>query len=147
MDHLAHLLADVADLDVAAGGLAVLGQLDGATGDLGSLVADALQVDHRLGDADDQAQVGGRGLTASEDAQAFLVDAALHDVDLVVDGAHLARQPGIGIDHRAHGVADLLFHQTAHGQQVAADLFQFDVVLLGDVLRVAFFVDHAVSPA
>ena len=26
----------------------------------------------------------------------------------VIDGAHLASQAGIGVDHRAHGVADLL---------------------------------------
>ncbi|MNY27052.1 hypothetical protein D3C86_1609390 [compost metagenome] len=132
----------MADLDVAARRLAILAQLDGALGDLGGLVADALEVDHRLGDADDQAQVGSRRLTAGEDAHAFLVDVALHLVDLVVDLAHLLSQTGVGVDQRGHRVIDLLLDQPAHGQQMAAHLLQLGVELLGDVLGEVVFVDH-----
>ncbi|MNR11070.1 hypothetical protein D3C85_1273520 [compost metagenome] len=132
----------MADLDVAARRLAILAQLDGALGDLGGLVADALEVDHRLGDADDQAQVGGRRLAAGEDAHALLVDVALHLVDLRVDLAHLLGQAGVGVDQRVDRVGDLLLHQAAHGQQVAADLLQLGVELGGDVMGKAVLVDH-----
>ena len=130
------------NLDVATRRLTLFAQVDGALGNLGRLVTDALEVDHRLGDADDQAQVGGRRLATGEDAHAFLVDVALHLVDLVVDLAHLLGQAGVGLDQRGDGVVDLLFHQAAHGQQVAAHFFQFGVELLGDVLGKIVFADH-----
>src|SRR5690606_15818518 len=113
-----------------------------ALGDLRRLVADALKVDHRLGDADDQTQVGGRRLTPGKDAQAFLVDVALHLVDLVIDLAYLPGQTGVSLDKRGHRVVDLLLDQPAHGQQVAAHLLQLGVELLRDVVGEAVFVDH-----
>ena len=136
----------MAHFDVTTRRLAVLTQFDGATGDLRGFVTDALQVDDRLGDADDQAQVGSRRLAAREDADALLIDVAFHVVDLVIYVAHLLREPGIGIDQRGDRIVDLLFHQATHGQEMAAHLFQLGVELLGDVLRVAVFADHLFAP-
>src|SRR5690606_9976125 len=77
-----------------------------------------------------------------EDAQAILVDVALHLVDLVIDFTNLLGQPGIGFDQRRDSVIDLLLDQPAHGQEMAADLFQFGVELLGNMLGMAVFVHH-----
>ncbi|MCY1178589.1 hypothetical protein D3C76_1285290 [compost metagenome] len=132
----------MAHLDITTRRLALFAQLDGAASDLGRLVTDAFQVNHRLGNADDQAQVRGRWLAAGEDAQALLVDVALHLVDLLVNLAHLLGQTRVGFDQRGNRVVDLLFHQPAHGQQVAAHLFELGVELLGNVMGKAFFVDH-----
>ena len=145
--HAPHLVADVAHLDIAARRRAFLAELDGPAGDLRGLVADALQVDHRLGDADHQTQVGGRRLATREDAQARLVDVALHLVGLLIDLAHLLGQARVGLDQRGDRVVDLLLHQAAHGQQVAAHLFQLGVELLGNVLGMAVFVDHVLTLA
>ncbi len=145
-DHVAHLVTDVAHFHIAPWRLAFFTQLDGPAGDLGRFVTNALQVDHRLGDTDDQAQVGGRRLPTGEDTQAFLVDIALHLVDLLVNLAHLLGQARIGFDQRGDRVVDLFFNQPAHGQQVAAHLFQLGIELLGNVVGKAFFVDHAVAP-
>src|SRR5690606_6935868 len=82
-----------------------------------------------------------------EDAQARLVDASLHPVGVVVDLAHLPRQSGIGLEQRGDRIIDLLLHQPAHGQQVTAHLLQLGVELLGDVLGMAVFVDHFLTPA
>ncbi|MNL28654.1 hypothetical protein D3C87_1503080 [compost metagenome] len=128
--------------DVTARRFAFFAQLDGTTGDLGRFVTDALQVDHRLGNADDQAQVGRCRLTTGQNAQAFFVDVAFHLVDLVVDLAHLLGQAGVGLDQRGHRVVDLLFHQPAHGQEVAAHLFKLGVELRGNVVGKAFFTNH-----
>ena len=147
LHHLLYLAADVPNLDVAARRLAFLAQLDGAAGDLGGLVADPLEVDHRLRDADDQAQVGGRRLTPGEDTHALLVDVALHLVDLVVDLADLLGEAGVGVDQRVDRVVDLLFHQPAHGQEVAAHILQLGVELLGDVMGETVFVDHVGNPS
>jgi len=132
--------------DIAFGGLAFLAQLDGALGDLGGFITDALDIDHRLGDADDQPQVGGGRLATGQNAHAFLVNRRFHLVDLLVDFAHLLGQAGVSLDQRGHRVIHLFFHQPAHGQQVAAYLFQLGVELGGDVLREVVFVDHVKAP-
>ena len=132
----------MADFNITTRRFAFLAQLDGAFGDLRGFVTDALKVDHRLGDADDQAQVGRRRLTTGENAQAFFVDGGFHLVDLFVDLAHLLGQARVGIDQRGHRIVDLLLDQTAHRQQVATDFLQFGIELGGDVMGEAVFVDH-----
>ncbi|MNR14949.1 hypothetical protein D3C85_1314510 [compost metagenome] len=122
------------NLDITTWRLTFFAQLDGASGNLGRFVADALQVDHRLGNADDQAQVRRCRLTTSKNAHAFFVDVAFHLVDLVIDLADLLRQARIGFDQRSHRVVDLLFNQAAHCQEVAAYFFEFGVELRRDVV-------------
>ncbi|MNZ96123.1 hypothetical protein D3C78_1153040 [compost metagenome] len=133
------------DFDVAARRLTFFAQLNGAAGDLGRFVTDTLQVDHRLGNADDQTQVGSGRLTTGENAHAFLVDVALHLVDLLVDFAHLLGQARVGLDQRGDRVIDLFLDQAAHRQEVTADLLEFGVELLGDMVGKAVFVDHEKS--
>ncbi|MNT33568.1 hypothetical protein D3C72_1695020 [compost metagenome] len=133
------------DFDVTTWRLAFFAQLNGPAGDLGRLVTNTLQVDYRLGNADDQTQVGSGRLTTSENAHTFLVDVALHLVDLLIDFPHLLGKAGVGLDQRSDRVVDLLLDQAAHRQEVAANLFEFGVELLGDMVGKAVFIDHEKS--
>ncbi|MNP76316.1 hypothetical protein D3C76_1735320 [compost metagenome] len=54
-------------------------------------------------------------------------------------------QTRVGLDQRSNRVIDLFLDQTAHRQEVTADLLEFGVELLGDVVGKAVFVDHEKS--
>ena len=64
----------------------------GALGDVGGLVADALEVAVDLDDGEDEAEVDGHGLLFGEEVVGELVDLALGGVDGVFDLAERARK-------------------------------------------------------
>jgi hypothetical protein len=64
---------------------------------------------------------------------AFLVDRHFHAVDLVVLGGHRLGERGVAVHQRPDGLADLLFHQSAHLQHARADILELGVVLAGDM--------------
>ena len=132
----------MAHFHVATRRLTLFAQLDGAAGNLGGFIANALQVDHRLGNADDQTQVRGRWLAAGKNAQALFVDIAFHLVDLLVNLTHLLSQARVGLDQRGDRIIDLLLHQPAHRQEVAAHFLKLGIELRGDVVGKAFFANH-----
>jgi hypothetical protein len=103
-------------------------------GDLLRLVADALEVGHRLGDGEDQAQVVCRRLALDDDLAAVAVDRHFHGVHVAVVGDHLVDHGALAGGHRLQRPPDLRLDQAAHLEDARAHRFELGVELLGYVL-------------
>ena len=79
------------------------------------------------------AQVAGRRLAAGDDLAALLVDGHFKFVDLGVIPDDRLAERGVAAHQRGERLLDLLFHQSAHLQNLRADVLEFGVILLGDV--------------
>ena len=112
----------------------VLRQHDAALGDVGGVVADALQVAGDLQRRDDLPQVAGHRLAQRQHADDELLDLALQRIDLRIVLDHAGGRRGVAIQDRVGGERHLAFDHAAHlGDQVAQAL-QFLVVALDDML-------------
>ena len=133
LDHGEHPLAHLLEFSEMNRVLACFGKLQGAARDAAGLVADALEVAHRLDDGKHEPQVAGGGLAPGDNQAAFDVDFPLEAVDqqIVVDDP--LGELAVVFRHRTQGVADVLFHLPPHAQHVGADFFQFMAELAGNM--------------
>jgi len=122
LHHAAGLLAEAGDVVIDGGIRAPIPPLDaqGTLGDVLGLVAGPLQVTHHLGQGQDQAQVHRRRLAPGDDIEDVLVHVELEVVDLALAMDDLMGRIWVPLDHRRHGVGDLLDHPLAHLQHQAA---------------------------
>ena len=97
--------------------------------DLLRLVADALEVGHRLHDGEDHAQVAGRGLAAHDDLAAVLVESTSMALTRW-SAAIILRKRDVAGRERIDRAPDLRLHQPAHGEHARADRAEIEVVLL-----------------
>ena len=97
-------------------------------------VADAFEVGDGLDHGHHQPQVGSGRLAARHDAGAFLVDLHFQRVYAVIVRDDLLGQFRVALYQRPDGAPQLLLHDTAHLQHLVADVFQFLVELLRDVV-------------
>jgi hypothetical protein len=102
----------------------------GHAGDLGSLVADALQVGNGLYHHHQHAQVRGGGLALGDNLRDLFINLHFQGIDRVVLGHDLVSQEQIAVDQRVHRLGNLSFHQPAHFEDVGANALQFGVKLL-----------------
>ena len=76
----------------------------------------------------------GSGLAPGDDVGAFFVDVHFQPVDAVVVGFNFFCEFGVAFDQGADGFAELLFDDAAHLHDLVADVLQFFVELLGNVV-------------
>ncbi len=132
VQHVAGVVGDAAHhFIVVDGDRAARVQRFGGAGDLGRFVADALQVGNDLDGRHDGAQVVGGRLAAHDQVAAGVVQRDFQLVDGVVFAHHAVGAFRIADAEAGHGVEELGLDDAAHQQHLAADGFQFVVILFG----------------
>ena len=107
---------------------------DGALGDVGRVVAHALEVARHLERRGDDPQVHRHRLAQREDAHRELVDLGLQRVHPPVVGDHLRGGTVVAADQRGDGGGKLLLDDAAHLQDRVVHAIQLLVVGLDRVL-------------
>ena len=107
---------------------------DRPLGDIGGVVADALQIGGDLQGRDDLAQVQGHGLAQRQHADDVGVDLDLVVVQALVALHDLAGELGVALHHALDGGLKLALGDAAHLDDGAAQRVQFLVVGFDDVV-------------
>ena len=107
---------------------------DGALGDVGGIVAHALEVARHLERGGDDPEVHRDRLTQRQDAHRELVDLGLQRVHPLVLGDHAGRELIVAADQRGDGGRALLLDDAAHLQDRVVHAIQLLVIGLDRVL-------------
>ena len=103
-------------------------------GDIGRKIAHALQIAGRLERRHDATQILGHGLAQCHDARDQFFHLALMGVDPLVAVDDVLGEGAVAVHKSLHGVADLVFHDSAHGKNAVRDLLEFGIVGTDSVL-------------
>jgi len=100
-------------------------QGDGSLRDAHGKIAHAFEIGIDFERRNHQAQVGCQGLLGSQQIDRKLVDFHLQSIDARLIVEDLLRRAAVLLGDRGHAALNGRFHQRAHFQQLAFQLFQF----------------------
>src|SRR5579871_113623 len=116
-DHDADLFAHVGDVD-GEGYLRLSGDCLGALGNIGCLVANALEVSVDLDDGEDEAKVDGHGLLFGEEVIGHLVNVALGGIDGGFDLFDVVAESQIASEVGLERERERLLRESSHGKEL-----------------------------
>ena len=119
----------------SGGGIVRAVDVEGHPRDAFRLVADALQIRHRLAEGENHAEILAHRLSQSEEVHDLLVGLDIEKVHDVVASHHVAGTLHIRLAQRHHRLRDLILDQTAHPQH---DVVQVRELLVEALERVLF---------
>ena len=108
-------------------------QINRHAADLFHFVADPFEVRDRFTDREHQPQITGRRLSAQQYSGAFLVDLNLECVYLVIVRSDVFGEFRITVTQCVQRFGQVIFDQSAHGQNIGAQVVQLLVELAGDM--------------
>ncbi len=133
--HVRHVIAERFEFTIRVRWAIHAGKLRREEADLLGLVADTLEIRNRLDDGDNQAQITCSRRPRRKNATAFLIDADLDLVDLVVVICDLQPQFAVAADDRRYGSRQLRFDEAAHVQHVVPQILNILIEAPRNVVR------------